>query len=106
MHPWEDWAETWAHYLHIVSAVDTAEAEGMEPRASGLIFGSVWPFRKSDIYRELDFQALMDRWIPISTALNSMSRCMGHDDFYPFVTPAASLDKLAFVHDAIRRGSQ
>jgi hypothetical protein len=106
MHPWEDWAETWAHYLHVVSAVDTAEAEGMEPRASGLIFGSVWPFRKSDIYRELDFQALMDRWIPLSTALNSMSRCMGHEDFYPFVIPAAGFDKLAFVHDAIRRGSR
>lgn len=105
MHPWEDWAETWAHYLHVVSAVDTAEAEGMEPRASGLIFGAIWPFKKSDIYRELDFQSLMDRWIPISTALNSMSRCMGHDDFYPFVTPVAAFDKLAFVHDAIRRGS-
>lgn len=104
MHPWEDWAETWAHYLHIVSAVDTAESEGMEPRASGLIFGSIWPFKKSDIYRELDFQALMDRWIPLSTALNSMSRCMGHEDFYPFVIPAAAFEKLEFVHDAIRTG--
>lgn len=104
MHPWEDWAETWAHYLHIVAAVDTAEAEGMEPRASGLIFGSIWPFRKSDIYRDLDFHALMDRWIPLSTALNSMSRCMGHADFYPFVIPAAGFDKLAFVHEAIRGG--
>jgi hypothetical protein len=105
MHPWEDWAETWAHYLHMVSAVDTAEAEGMEPRASGLIFGSVWPFKKSDIYRELDFQALMDRWIPLSTALNSMSRCMGHEDFYPFVIPTTAYEKLAFVHDVIRKGS-
>lgn len=106
MHPWEDWAETWAHYLHIVSAVDTAEAEGMEPRASGLIFGSIWPFKKSDSYRELDFQVLMDRWIPLSTALNSMSRCMGHEDFYPFVIPPAAYEKLAFVHDAIRKGSR
>lgn len=105
-HPWEDWAETWAHYLHIVSAVDTAEAEGMEPRASGLIFGSIWPFKKTDIYRDLDFHALMDRWIPLSTALNSMSRCMGHEDFYPFVIPTAGFAKLEFVHDAIRRGRQ
>ena len=49
-HPWEDWAETWAHYLHMVEAVDTAEAEGMEPRASGLIFGSGLPFKKYDVY--------------------------------------------------------
>lgn len=110
MHPWEDWAETWAHYLHMVSAVDTAEAEGMEPRAPDQSAGdqragSVVPFEKShDIYRELDFHALMDRWIPLATALNSMSRCMGHEDFYPFIIPAAAYDKLAFVHDVIRKG--
>ena len=87
-HPWEDWAETWAHYLHMVSAVDTAEAEGMEPRASGLIFGAAWPFKSYDVYREETFDALIERWIPLSIALNNMSRGMGHDDFYPFVIPA------------------
>lgn len=102
MHPWEDWAETWAHYLHMVSAVDTAEAEGMEPRASGLNFGAIWPFKKSDIYREVDFRNLMDRWIPLATALNSLSRCMGHEDFYPFVIPGPAYAKLNFVHEAIR----
>ena len=55
-HPWEDWAETWAHYLHMTEAVDTAESAGMEPRAAGLIFGSMWPFKRSDIYREETFQ--------------------------------------------------
>lgn len=102
VHPWEDWAETWAHYLHMVSAVDTAEAEGMEPRASGILFGAIWPFRKSDSYRETDFNKLMERWVPLSTALNSMSRCMGHEDFYPFVIPAPAYEKLKFVHSAIR----
>jgi hypothetical protein len=23
-HPWEDWAETWAHYLHIMDMLETA----------------------------------------------------------------------------------
>ncbi len=101
-HPWEDWAETWAHYLHIVSSIDTAQAEGMEPRASGLIFGAAWPFRAYDVYREETFDALMERWIPLTIALNNMSRGMGHNDFYPFVIPAAAYDKLAFVHRAIR----
>jgi hypothetical protein len=101
-HPWEDWAETWAHYLHMVSSVDTAQAEGMEPRASGLIFGAAWPFKPYDVHPEETFDALMERWIPLSIALNNMSRGMGHNDFYPFVIPAPALDKLAFVHSAIR----
>jgi len=105
-HPWEDWAETWAHYLHMASAVDTAEAEGMEPRASGLDYGATWPFHASDVYRQATFSSLMERWIPLSLALNSMSRCMGHADYYPFVIPALAYDKLAFVHQAIRDGAR
>lgn len=100
-HPWEDWAETWAHYLHMTDAVDTAEAEGMEPRAAGLSLGSIWPFKKYDVYRDQSFGSLMDRWIPLTIAMNSMSRSMGHADFYPFVITAAVYEKLAFVHRAI-----
>jgi hypothetical protein len=48
----------------------------------------------------------MDRWIPLMLAMNSLSRSMGHNDFYPFVIPAPAYDKLAFVHEVIRRGSQ
>jgi len=103
VHPWEDWAETWAHYLHIVEAVDTADAEGFEPKGSGLKLGSRWPFRKVDVYRQFDFQMLMERWIPLSISLNSLSRCMGHDDFYPFVTPGPAYAKLEFVHEVIRK---
>jgi hypothetical protein len=101
-HPWEDWAETWAHYLHMVNTLDTAEASGMEPRTAGLSFGSIWPFKVYDIYREETFDALMERWIPLTLALNGLSRSMGHDDFYPFVIPGPAKDKLAFVHRAIR----
>ena len=36
MHPWEDWAETFAHYLHIRDTLETAAALGSSstgPRA-------------------------------------------------------------------------
>ena len=32
MHPWEDWAETWAHYLHMVDTLETARAFGLSIR--------------------------------------------------------------------------
>ena len=28
-HPWEDWAETWAHYLHMADALETAASIGL-----------------------------------------------------------------------------
>jgi hypothetical protein len=101
-HPWEDWAETWAHYLHIVDAVETAEAEGMEPRAAGLLFGAAWPFKKYDVYRQVSFDSLMDRWWPLSLALNNISRSLGRRDLYPFVISPAARTKLAFVHRLVR----
>jgi hypothetical protein len=74
----------------------------MEPRASGLLFGAAWPFKAYDVHREESFEALMERWVPLTIALNNMSRGMGHNDFYPFVIPAPAYDKLAFVHRTIR----
>lgn len=102
MHPWEDWAETWAHYLHMVETLETAEAEGMEPRAAGFSLGAIWPFKRYDVYREESFSSLMDRWVPLTIAMNSINRSMGHEDFYPFVIPAAAYGKLAFIHQLIR----
>jgi hypothetical protein len=101
-HPWEDWAETWAHYLHMVDALDTSEATGMEPRAAGFSFGAIWPFKPSNVYRNVSFAMLLDRWVPLTVAMNNLSRSMGHDDFYPFVISATAEAKLAFVHRCIR----
>jgi hypothetical protein len=103
-HPWEDWAETWAHYLHMIDALDTADAEFLEPRAPGLSFASLWPssWRRRDVYRTETFEALLERWIPLTIAMNSISRSMGHDEFYPFVITPAVSEKLAFVHRVIR----
>lgn len=101
-HPWEDWAETWAHYLHMVDTLETAESSGMEPRIANVAFGGAWPFKTYDIYREETFEALLERWIPLTIAMNNLNRSMGHEDFYPFVIPQPAVAKLAFVHRAIR----
>jgi hypothetical protein len=102
MHPFEDWAETWAHYLHMLDTLDTADAVGLEPRAAGFKLGALWPFKSSDVYRDETFAALLDRWVPLTLAMNSLSRSMGHPDFYPFVISPIARDKLAFVHGVVR----
>lgn len=105
-HPWEDWAETWAHYIHMVDAVETANVEGIEPRAAGIGFGIKWPFKKYDAYRTDSFRSLQERWIPLTIALNRLNRSMGHNDFYAFATPAAAYEKLEFIHRCIREHSR
>jgi len=99
-HPWEDWAETWAHYIHMVDTLDTADATGME-RPPGRVLGFLWRKKARDVYRPNPFHALMQRWIPLTLTLNSLTRSMGHADFYPFVIPVPAYEKLAFVHDII-----
>jgi len=101
-HPWEDWAETWAHYLHMVDALDTAAAHSFEPRAAGGVGGGAWIIGAGDVYRTESFEALMARWIPLTLALNDINRSMGHNDFYPFVIPEVAATKLNFVHRVVR----
>jgi hypothetical protein len=103
-HPWEDWAETWALYLHLVDAVDTAEAEGAKLRTAGLSLTDTGSPDSYDAYREASFSALMRRWIPLTIAMNSLSRSLGNPDFYPFVIPGAAYNKLAFIHRMMRDG--
>ncbi|GGL35872.1 putative zinc-binding metallopeptidase [Phycicoccus endophyticus] len=87
MHPFEDFAECFAHYLHICDTVDTAAEQGLLT-VSPAAFSSV---------RDL----VVGVWVPLSTALNQINRSMGKDDLYPFVIPAAVLDKLAFVASVV-----
>ncbi len=102
-HPWEDWAETWAHYLHMLDALDTAAVHRIEPRLGRLGGAGTWPLRPLDVYRTENFEALIKRWVPLTVALNDINRSMGHEDFYPFVLPQIAITKLAFVHQVIRQ---
>ncbi|WP_102226833.1 zinc-binding metallopeptidase family protein [Acidimangrovimonas sediminis] len=102
MHPWEDWAETWAHYLHMVDTIETATAFGMSVAPRIDPEGKLSAELDFDPYRALDIRQLVTAWMPLTVALNAMNRAMGQQDFYPFVLPEPVQAKLAFVHAAIR----
>jgi hypothetical protein len=96
-HPWEDFAETWAHYLHIVDTLETAGAFGLKVRprrAKGAIAASI----DFDPYRAARMDTLIDAWLPVEFATNSLNRSMGLLDLYPFVLSPKVLEKLGFVH--------
>jgi len=101
-HPWEDWAESWAHYLHMVDTLETAYAFGMtiNPNLTGIIDNVTTQFSE-DAYGYVDFSQLLNQWTSLSLALNSLNRSMGLPDTYPFVISHSVSRKLAFVHDLI-----
>ena len=103
MHPWEDWAESFAHYLHMVDTLDTARAYGLVLRPEA---GSSRAAARSGklTARRLDLQEfddLLAGWVPLTLALNSLNRSMGLADLYPFVLSKTATDKMRFVHDLV-----
>jgi hypothetical protein len=97
-HPWEDFAETWAHYLHIVDTLETAGAFGLKVkprRARGELAAEI----DFDPYRAKNMDVLIKAWLPIEFATNSMNRSMGQLDLYPFVLSPKVIGKLAFIHE-------
>ncbi|MGV8919864.1 MAG: zinc-binding metallopeptidase family protein [Pseudomonas sp.] len=104
MHPWEDWAETWAHYLHMMDAVDTALGFGMSAKEMDFQYQ---PFPLETLYDPQHpggpaFLSFVNAWIELAGMLNELSRSMGQPDFYPFVVPAAVITKLHFIHLVIQ----
>lgn len=103
-HPWEDFAETWAHYLHMVDTLETAAAFGLgvRPKVGAGALKTVIDF---DPHRaELD--QLISAWLPLTFAVNSINRSMGMPDIYPFDLTPAVIFKLAFVHRTIHAQSE
>ena len=98
MHPWEDFAETWAHYLHLVDTLETAGAFGLSTRPSWRRATSSTPRSISIPTARSLFDRLVESWMPLTIALNSLNRSMGQPDLYPFVLSTPALEKLAFVH--------
>jgi hypothetical protein len=97
MHPWEDWAETWAHYLHMLDTLETAKSHGLAVRIPG-----EGEQVSTDELALNDFEGLMSGWHAVTLALNSLSRSMGLKDVYPFVLSQPVRDKLRFVHELVR----
>ncbi|MEZ5543062.1 MAG: putative zinc-binding peptidase [Pseudomonadota bacterium] len=101
-HPWEDWAESWAHYLHIIDTLETAGHYGVRVNRV-LPGGSVHRADpRFDAYRFRDFDTIIRHWLPLTHALNSLNRSMGLPDLYPFTLPEPALHKLAFVHRTVQ----
>lgn len=100
-HPWEDWAETWAHYLHMTDALETAAAVGLSLRPKRQDEPTM--SSKDLQYTSTDFEHLIEKWYPVTYALNNFSRGLGHGDSYPFVLSPPVVAKLKFVHDCIHQ---
>jgi hypothetical protein len=101
-HPWEDFAESWAHWLHMVDTLEMASSLefSVNPIAdqSGVLETQI----DFDPYAAPDITALIDAWVPLTHAVNSLNRCMGAPDLYPFVLPAPAIAKLGFIHALVR----
>ena len=102
-HPWEDWAECWAHYLHMRDAIDTAMSFGLSVDRFDLEFT---PFTIDALYQPdhpdaEQFLGFLNHWTRLTTMLNEMSRSMGQQDFYPFVLSHDVVSKLHFIHRVV-----
>jgi hypothetical protein len=99
-HPWEDWAETWAHYLHMVDLLETAASHNMRLTVLG---------QEREVEEVLnpletgqpDFDTLVEQWVPLTLLVNSLNRSLGQEDAYPFALSVGALQKLRYVHDVI-----
>jgi len=99
VHPWEDWAECWAHYMHVVDSLDTSLRLGLRGED---VEQTVEPFVASDLYDPTapdtrSFILLINSWVKLTTALNELARSMGQHDFYPFVMSRPVLRKIHFI---------
>jgi hypothetical protein len=100
VHPWEDFAETWAHYFHMIDTLETAGGFGL----------SLWPkvAKGEELAAKIDFdphraplERIIEAWLPLTFAVNSINRSMGLPDLYPFVLAPPVIVKLAFMHRLI-----
>ena len=107
-HPWEDWAETWAHFMHIQDSLDTAMSFGL---SGNQIVREVEPYSKEDLYAPDDadaerFLVLLNAWLGMTAALNELARSMGQPDFYPFVMSRPVVRKLHFIQLVSRQAQE
>jgi hypothetical protein len=99
-HPWEDFAETFAHYLHITDTVEMAAAFGVRarPRTEDATLSVRLDF---DPYAARTIEQIIDNWVPLASMLNNLNRAMGHPDAYPFILTPPVIEKLGFVHGLV-----
>lgn len=99
-HPWEDWAESWAHYLHIVDTLETAHEFGLHPKPR--LGATEAPAPPVDVRHSPSIEPVIEQWLPLTAALNSLNLAMGQGYAYPFVLAAPAIAKLEMVHQIVR----
>jgi hypothetical protein len=102
MHPWEDWAETFAHYLHVRDTLQTAAAYGVRVDGPPIATTDAAPLHSRPEQAPSDVATMLQAWIPLTYALNAISRSMGALDVYPFILGPAIEKKLAFIDALVR----
>ncbi|MFO1389103.1 putative zinc-binding metallopeptidase [Cellvibrio sp.] len=102
-HPWEDWAETWAHYLHIVDTLETARDFGLQVHPRLTDSEELQAEVELNPYRTKNFRDIIDNWLPLTYALNSLNRSMGHEHAYPFVLSELVIQKMDLIHRIVQK---
>ncbi|MCB1885834.1 MAG: putative zinc-binding peptidase [Geminicoccaceae bacterium] len=102
-HPWEDWAETWAHYLHIVDTLETASAFGLRIHPKVAETDDLDAVIAFDPHQDVPMPRIIGAWLPLAFAVNSLNRSMGHQDLYPFVISPPVVEKLAYIHALVHQ---
>jgi hypothetical protein len=102
MHPWEDFAECFAHYLHITGTIDTAREAGLVLHADRVRFSFPRDIVPPTSYDDASIEQLLDDWKWLALLFNRVNTAMGKNPLYPFVIPPPVVRKLAFVHKVIR----
>ena len=92
-HPHEDWAETWAHLLHLLDTLETARGLRLDA-GEGIV---------DDPWSALDLTALLPQFARVVAVLNELNRSLGHADAYPFAPGPGAVEKLAFAHGLLPR---
>jgi len=100
-HPWEDWAETWAHYLHMVDLLETAASYNTTLVVPGSPEDEVDEVA-NPFATHASFDQWVAQWVPLTLLLNSLNRSLGQEDAYPFALSPKALAKLRFVHEVIQ----
>jgi hypothetical protein len=102
-HPWEDWAETFAHYLHMVDTLETAAASGLSLSPRRRDEPSLQRVPSVPANTGIGFDHLLEGWFVVTYVINNLNRSLGVPDGYPFVLADAAIEKLRYVHDVVDR---
>jgi hypothetical protein len=101
MHPWEDWAESFSHYLHIHDTLQTAADFGLVVLGPQAASDAALSVAATDELLDGPFNTIIAAWLPLTYALNAVNRSMGKEDLYPFTLAPTVIDKLAYVHERV-----